>query len=204
MLLVALLAQLGGAWLKGPHLGQRLAHSVERDSPDLLDRAMQALLFLHFILFALVTLMGLILAGIAPIDFGDAWVALSLAVAALTTIIVWQAGMPPKEAQLQDSIGGEEAGFNAGSEYLGDALLWISVSIITSTFWGMLIGDVGTAVGIGLNLRALVLLLASSFLFVVFYLPARYLFLVEDYRSPLTWLQMWLVMAPLTRLVLVG
>ena len=38
---------------------------------------------------------------------------------------------------------------------------------------------------------------ALAALFVVFYLPSRYLFLVEDYLHPTTWLRLWLVLLPI-------
>lgn len=197
LLLFALLTQIVGALLKKGPLGRRLAVRERRAQADLLDRFMDGLLVLHFILFTVITLMALALLGVAPGELSDGWVALGLSCGALATFAVWRAA----------KVGEGSAGathFSAGTEYLADGLLWISVSIVTHTFWVMLAGDVGVAAGIGLNGRALVLLIALSFLFVAFYLPARYLFLVEDYRSPLTWLQMWLVMLPVARLVLSG
>lgn len=199
LLVIAILTQLVGAALKKKPLGRRLALRM-RHKADVLDRAMDGLLILHLILFTLVTIMALSLLGIAPAELGDAWAALGLGIGACVTYFVWKAGRGGHNEQVDETA---PEGL-ISTEYLADGLLWISVSIVTLMLWGMFAGDVGTAAGIGLNVRAVVLLWALSVLFVAFYLPARYLFLVEDYRSPSTWLQMWLAMLPVARLVLVG
>jgi hypothetical protein len=89
-------------------------------------------------------------------------------------------------------------------ETLADGLLLISVSIITRFFWESWYLELEPSRGIGFTSRAIVLLVALSLLFVVFYLPSRYLFLVEDYRYGRTWIRMWVAMLPIAWLVLVG
>ncbi len=89
-------------------------------------------------------------------------------------------------------------------EALADGLLWISVSIITRFFWESWYIEIETSRGIGFSQRGIVLLVSLSLLFVVFYIPSRYLFLVEDYRYGRTWVRMWVAMLPLAWLVLVG
>jgi hypothetical protein len=78
------------------------------------------------------------------------------------------------------------------------------VSIVTRFFWETWYLEIEPSRGIGISLRAIVLLVSLSLLFVVFYMPSRYLFLVEDYRYVRTWVRMWIAMLPLAWLVLVG
>jgi hypothetical protein len=78
------------------------------------------------------------------------------------------------------------------------------VSIITRFFWETWYLEIEPSRGIGFSSRGIVLLVSLSLLFIVFYIPSRYLFLVEDYRYARTWVRMWVAMLPLVWLVLVG
>jgi hypothetical protein len=89
-------------------------------------------------------------------------------------------------------------------EYAGEALLWISVAIITRVFWDSLIALIEPVGGIGFSGQGLILLAAMIVIYSFFYLPARVLFLVEDYRSVWTWVQMLAAMFPVLAVILLG
>ncbi|MFV1959507.1 MAG: hypothetical protein ACC662_08865, partial [Planctomycetota bacterium] len=195
------LAQALGAILKGGSLVARL-RGGDPSSPSIASsRFMQVILFFHFILFTVATLMSVMLLTADPVTgqapAGDGWTFFAIAVGAVTTGLVWRATRLPEK---------EPDGAAAGpvTEVLADLLLWVSMMIMTYFFWGLMYADIENVRGIGLSPRGVVLLVCSSLLFVVFYLPQRYLFLVEDYRSPWTWLQVWAAMLPLAFLVVVG
>jgi hypothetical protein len=88
-------------------------------------------------------------------------------------------------------------------EFAAGGLLWLSVGLVTAIFWdgpGRLI-EPATGISAGRD----ILLLGTAFLlYGVFYLPCRYLFLVEDHRSVLTWVRVSVAMLPAVWLVIVG
>lgn len=203
LLLAAVVAQFIGALIKKKPLGARLTDAAEGGKDDAPRKFMNALLFFHFIIFTVFTLMGLSLIGaVDPSQEGtfwgdDIWIILSLLVGILTTFVVLRAGVPDKKIE-----GGNP--FYWLIEYGADLLLSFSVIIITRFIWDELFTDLTNVTGIGLNGRSIVFLGALSILFVVFYLPSRYLFIVEDYRHPGTWLRLWLPMLPVAWTVLIG
>ena len=200
---VAVITQLLGAVLKTNPLKYRLSGSPPRATADIFDKFMDVLLFFHFILFTIISLMTLGLLEIADLvdrssSGDDIWVIVSILIAGILTYFVWRAGKRPEEVPTKNIK------YPFVQESLADGLLWISVSIITRFFWETWYLEIEPTRGIGISLRAIVLLVALSLLFVVFYMPSRYLFLVEDYRYIRTWLRMWVAMLPLAWLVLVG
>jgi hypothetical protein len=203
LLLAAMITQFLGAVLKSRPLQFRLSGRSPRKTDDLLDKFMGVLLFFHFILFTIICLMTLSLLGV--VDLGDRsssgddlWVGVSLLIAGLLTYTVWRAGKRPEKAPTK------MIKYPIAQEALADGLLWISVSIVTRFFWETWYLEIEPSRGIGISLRAIVLLVSLSLLFVVFYMPSRYLFLVEDYRYGKTWVWMWVAMLPLVWIVLVG
>jgi len=203
LLLAAIVTQLLGAVLKAGPLQFRLNRESSRQTDHLLDKFMGVLLFFHFILFSVICLMSLGLLGIVDLvdrisSGDDLWVGVSLLIAGLLTYAVWRAGKRPKK------VPTKMLQFPIAQEALADGLLWISVSIITRFFWESWYLEIEPSRGIGISLRAIVLLVSLSLLFVVFYMPSRYLFLVEDYRYVRTWVRMWVAMLPLVWLVLIG
>jgi hypothetical protein len=203
LLLAAMITQFLGAVLKSRPLQFRLSGRSPRKTDDLLDKFMGVLLFFHFILFTIICLMTLSLLGV--VDLGDRsssgddlWVGVSLLIAGLLTYTVWRAGKRPEKAPTK------MIKYPIAQEALADGLLWISVSIVTRFFWETWYLEIEPTRGIGISLRAIVLLVSLSLLFVVFYMPSRYLFLVEDYRYGKTWVWMWVAMVPLVWIVLVG
>jgi hypothetical protein len=183
----AVFSQIIGATIKEYFLPNRLPPQTT----GAFSRFMQLLLLLHFILFTVMSLLGVALLGwYLPDAPGESWwVLLAFTLGGIATWRVYRAAQPtPPE---------EQTSLHNRTEYVADALLWLSVFITTALMWEGLFTDLGAGMGVGFTLRGVVLALALSALFVVFYLPARYLFLVEDYRHPATWLRLWIVMLPL-------
>ena len=165
---------------------------------------MALLIFLHFILFTVTAGMAFGFLGIVDLNStaGDTglelWPAIAMLIAGITTYAVWRAGK-------RSTRETRERVLLPGAEYGADVLLSLSVSIITGFFWDTVVfGSVDSVHGIGFGVRGMVLLISLSLLFVVFYLPSRYLFLVEDSRYAGTWARTWVVMLPLAWRVLVG
>jgi hypothetical protein len=201
-LLVAVAAQLAGAWWKSCYLGSRLARRHPPLPQSGLGRKfMNGLLFLNFILFTVVTLLGVYLVGIYDDGIsgqfwrGDIWVIIALLIGAFVALSVSAAEQPAPEVAT-------EIAYSGWGEYGADALLWLSVLIVTRVFWGGLLVEIAPSQGRGWSTTSLVLLVSLSILFTVFYLPARYLFLAEDYPYPRTWLQAWAAMLPVVWFVL--
>lgn len=197
---LAVVTQMIGAILKSNPLKYRMGETTGGSKAGILRKFMDVLLFFHFILFSVICLMAMDLLGLVDLSGSgeDIWVVVSLILAAVLTFTVWRAG------KRRDEPPTKMAKYPIVQETLADGLLLISVSIITRFFWESWYLELEPSRGIGLTSRAIVLLVALSLLFVVFYLPSRYLFLVEDYRYGRTWIRMWVAMLPIAWLVLVG
>lgn len=203
LLLLAVASQMAGALLKRAYLPARLANRRESSKDRLKNGFLSLLLFNHFLLFSVISLFGFSLLGIYDIQGsggfyqGDVWVFISLVVGGLCTYFVFLAERGgPTAARRREWAGWLEFG--------ADGLLWISVSLVTRIFWDGLVEIIEPSRGIGLNSTGLVLMVAMSILYLFFYLPSRYLFLVEDYRSGWTWIQISVAMLPVIWLVVVG
>ena len=197
-LLGAVFTQLTGAWLKKRSLPLRRAENHERPRDGFWGGFFNILLFLHFLLFTLITLFSFTLFGITSLagteTFFLGWMFGGFLISGLTTYLVWAAAKPP-------SAGENTPPGPPWLEYAGDALLWLSAMIITRVFWESLLDLIRPAAGIGFSGSGLALLAAMGVLFLFFYLPARYLFLIEDYRSHWTWLQMLAALLPVVGLI---
>ncbi len=204
LLLLAILAQFLGALAKTGPLQQRLSRSAPPKTPGCSGRFMTLLIFLHFILFTVAVAMSFGFLGIVDLDSAggeaslDLWPAIAMLIAGITTFAVWRAGRRSTR-EVQERI------MLPGLEYGADVLLSLSVTIITGFFWDTVVfGSIDSIRGIGFGIRGMVLLSSVSLLFVVFYLPSRYLFLVEDSHYSGTWVRVWLVMLPLAWRMLIG
>lgn len=202
-MLLAIGAQIVGAWWKRLYLAPRLAKRRPSSDEDPARGFMNILLLLHFILFTVMTLMVLLVAGIydagksGELWRGDIWVLISMAIGALSAGSLAAAERWPPSDRFAAVMPG-------WLEYGADALLWISAMIVTRIFWEGLLALIGPSQGRGFSSVSIVLLIALSLLFIFFYLPARYLFLAEDYQYPRTWLQVWAAMLPVVWFVLIG
>jgi len=210
LLLLAVIAQILGAWWKRGYLNQRLAFRKSPQPRGFVSGFMNVLLFLHFLLFSVSTLLAFGLLGIYDFEGSQTtsladlwvfaallWVFAALVVGAAATYLVRRAGRPSEGAGL--SIARPD-----WLEFGADGLLWVSVSVLTRIYWDGLTALIEPSRGAGLGGNGLVLLIAMSLLYIFFYLPGRYLFLVEDYRSGWTWVQAFGAMLPVVWLVIIG
>lgn len=196
-LLGGIVFQNVGALLKGPGLRYRLAQQPQ--SGKGMMRFLSVLWFAHFMFFLIVAAMALTLLGWeAPDTNGQSgmylfWGIAILVIGSTTTLVVRATSEPSKKPPPPS---------RPYLEYIGDFLLWVSVLILTRVLWDPLsslftTGEMAFEFGfLQLVLRG-VLFLGMLYLFVVFYLPARLLFLVEDGRDWRTWVQMGIVLTPL-------
>ncbi len=203
LVLSAVMTQIAGAWWKKGFLIRRLVHKAPLPSKGLGRGLMDILLFLHFLLFSVMTTFAFALLGIYDISGsagfykGNVWMLIAFLVGGFATFLV-------KTAEPNKKVGVGAKNRPARLEFGADALLWISVSLVTRIFWAGLVALIEPARGIGINGRGIVLLIAVFFLYLFFYLPSRYLFLLEDCRSARTWVQVGIAMLPVVGLVIIG
>jgi len=203
----AILAQILGALLKAPALRHRLAR--RRTMPGkALKRTIALLWWVHFLFFTFLVAFSLALLGWA-LPATDKitgaymlWGTTVFAIGGLTTLATRWAAKPGSESAPSPPT-------RPGLEYLGDFLLLVSVLILTRVFWNPMAalfttGEIGFGPGLVQVIMRVVLFLCMLYLFVVFYLPPRLLFLVEDGHRRRTWIQMGIVLAPLTWHVFFG
>jgi len=202
LLSAALISQLLGALLKNGPLRSRLYQ--EKTSPsENRTNIIGCLAFAGFILYIVVAAMALALSGLlSPVEAGGntsdfVWIGASIVIGFLIASVVWHAASPPEQPVASRP-------WYPIVELAADILLYISALIITGLFWSSWQQLVEPGFGAGFSIKALILVLGSSVIFFVFYIPPRLLYMVEDYDNPLAWLRMWLVMLPLAWRVVIG
>jgi hypothetical protein len=202
-LLLAVFAQILGAWWKRGFLSRRLALKQIPPIKGLASAFMTLLLFFHFLLFSISALFALGLLGIYDMQGSGAssasqlWVFAALLVGGAATVLVHRAGQAGGGSTTSDARP-------AWQEFGADGLLWLSISILSRVYWDGFGALIEPARGSGLGAQGLVLLGVTFLLYFFFYLPGRYLFLVEDYRSGWSWVQAFAAMLPVAWLVVVG
>lgn len=107
-----------------------------------------------------------------------------------TAMLIW-AIIPPRKPA-------DEPGRLASRELVADLLLYLALVVIMvwwDGFWAAYLAS-GKQASLAMNILLVVLIAVP---FAIFYLAPRFLFLLEDWRSPATWLRAFLVMLPLAR-----
>ncbi|EIC23644.1 hypothetical protein [Thiorhodovibrio frisius] len=207
ILLLAVVSQMAGAYWKAPALRGRLTDSPQ-PHPKWLQRALQGLLFLHWLFFTVVVLMAFVQLGWAAAVPGDSeiawyWVLLSLALGSIATGLVRRSSRPFGAGKHEGTKPSSPA--NKTQEWLADSLLWLSMTILTILFWdSLIVTELEGVRGIGFGARSMTILVTSALLMLFLYLPSRYLFIVEDAADPLAWARIFaVVMVPIAwRIVL--
>lgn len=192
---------IGGALWKNRFLKQRLSPPPKGEG-GLANTLLNILAFWLFILITLTAVMMFALVGLyTPSDSATLtgadylFVLTGLGIGALVTALVYRAGQPHK-------FGPQEDFHKDWREFGADALLWLAAWLLTRFYWGSLVDMIDPTIEFGFSGRGLTLIIAMTLLYIVFYLPGRYLFLVEDARSPGTWLQVWLPIVPVYLMIL--
>lgn len=193
LMLVSLLLYAIGAWLKNLPLSYRLTTTSER------PRDVPYLIFLfagHFIIIVILLIFAepavrrifsLPATGAAGDKQGGWLVVIDIAVSLVVSIIVFSTKKKRKFKRQYNP------GYLYWRELVADVFLAGGVGIITFIFWEKaIIGIAGSRPLSSISdVWFLFLLLAFSYLF--FYLPLRYLYLVEDHTSNQTWRRFLLI-----------
>ncbi|MDT7605051.1 MAG: hypothetical protein QOF61_3048 [Acidobacteriota bacterium] len=187
---VALAAQLVGAWLKRRPLQARLL--AQHDSGGSL---FGCLIILHFAL-TLITSAGII-ALLLPKSSGGITV-LIFFLSMIPTALVWRAMAPYKKPPEPDWRNSRAV------EIVADLCLFAYMLVNLAVWNTVTAGSNVRATGVGdVFSRALGFVLLSPVI-LLFYLPPRLLFLVEDYKYPATWISMTLAVAPVAYRLIIG
>lgn len=187
---VASAAQIAGAWLKRRPLQARLRARGEN-----VPSAFGCLLILHFAL-TLITSVGIV-ALLSSKSSGGATV-LVFFLSMIPTALVWRAMTPYKKPP---APGWRDS---PATETVADLFLF-AYMLVNLALWNTLTGGANLpASGLGdLASRALGFVLMSPVI-LLFYIPPRLLFLVEDYRYRATWISMTLAVAPVAYRIVFG
>jgi hypothetical protein len=186
----AMVAQLVGACLKRRPLQARLLARGEE-----VGGAFPLLLILHFAL-TLVTAAGIV--ALSPYETAGGTTVLVFFLSMVPTALVWRAMTPYKKPPPPDWR-------NSRAVEVAADLCLFAYMLVNLAVWNTLTaGANAPAAGVGdLLSRALGFVLVSPVV-LLFYLPPRLLFLVEDYRYRATWISMTLAIAPVAYRLIFG
>ena len=184
-------AQIVGAYLKRRPLQARLLARHEGG----VGGPFSCLLIFHFAL-ALVT-SAAIVALLLPETSGLITV-LVFFLSMIPTALVWRALTPYKKPPPPDWRD------SRGAEAVADLCLFAYMLVNLAVWNTVTAGSNTRAAGVGdMFERALGFVLMSPVI-LLFYLPPRLLFLVEDYKYPATWVSMTLAVAPVAYRLIIG
>jgi hypothetical protein len=183
-------AQLLGAWLKRRPLQARLLARRE-----VVGGAFGCLLILHFSL-TLVTGAGV--AALLPSEPTGGAMVLVFFLSMIPTGLVWRAMTPYKKPPAPDWRSSRAA------EAVADLCLF-AYMLVNLAVWNTVTSGANLpASGLSdLAGRALGFLILSPVI-LLFYIPPRLLFLVEDYKYRVTWVSMTLAVAPVAYRIIFG
>jgi len=183
-------AQLVGAWLKRRPLQTRLLLRGEG-----VPGAFGCLLILHFSL-TLVTGAGI--AALLPFEAKGGTTVLVMLLSMIPTALVWRALTPYSKPPARDWRS------SRATETFADLCLF-AYMLVNLAIWNTVTSGANLPVsGLGdLFERALGFLILSPVI-LLFYIPPRLLFLVEDYKYRLTWISMTIAVAPVAYRVIFG
>ncbi|HEX3557645.1 MAG TPA: hypothetical protein VHU19_00465 [Pyrinomonadaceae bacterium] len=190
IILAALAAQLVGAALKRRPLQARLLARHEGDAGPF-----GCLMILHLCLM-LVT--GCAVVALAQTE-ATPWVLFPVILLCIVpTVFVWRAMTPYSKPPKPDWRNSREV------ETLADLCLFAYMLVNLAVWNTVTAGSNIRAAGVGDAVsRALGFIILSPVI-LLFYLPPRILFLVEDYKYPATWITMTLAIAPVAYRVIIG
>lgn len=186
----AVVAQVVGAWLKRRPLQRRLALRGES-----VAGGFGCLLILHFALM-LVTGSGIL--ALSPFEQSGGRIVLLFFLCLIPTALVWRAMTPyskPPAPDWRDS---------PAAELVADLCLF-AYMVVNLAIWNTVTsGSAARAAGVGEFFERALGFVIISPVILLFYLPPRLLFLVEDWKYRATWLSMTLAVAPVAYRFIVG
>ena len=191
IVLAALAAQTVGAVLKRRPLQVRLLARHEGDAGS----PFGCLMILHLCLM-LVT--GCAVVALAQAEPTPGVLFPSVLLCLLPTVLVWRALTPYKKPPAPDWRNSRAV------EIVADLCLFANV-LVNLAVWNTVTGGSNIrAGGVGDAVERALGFVIMSPVILLFYLPPRILFLVEDYKYPATWISMTLAVAPVAYRVIIG
>jgi len=186
----AFVAQIVGAILKRRPLQARLTARGEKASDNF-----GCLLILHF---ALMLVTGSAILALSPMGPSGGLVVLLFFVCIIPTALVWRAMTPYGKPPAPDWRSSRAA------EIVADLCLF-AYMMVNLAVWNIVTSGSATRVeGVGdFFSRALGFVIVSPII-LLFYLPPRLLFLVEDWKYRATWISMTLAVAPVAYRLIIG
>ncbi|MCA1816637.1 MAG: hypothetical protein LC746_09575 [Acidobacteria bacterium] len=184
-------AQIVGALLKRRPLQARLL--AQRGGE--IGGAFGCLLVLHF---ALTLITAAAIMSLLPTEPSGGAVVLVFFLSLIPTALVWRAMTPYKKPPAPDWRDSRAA------ELVADLCLFAYMLVNLAVWNTVTAGSNVRAAGVGDALsRALGFLLVSPVI-LLFYIPPRLLFLVEDYKYPAAWISMTVAVAPVAYRLIIG
>jgi hypothetical protein len=187
---LALAAQVIGAFFKRRPLQARMMARGEE-----VGGVFFLLLILHFTL-TLVTAAGIV--ALSPYESSGGVTVVIFFLSMLPTALIWRAMMRYKKPPSPDWRN------SRGVEAAADLCLFAYMAVNLAIWNTLTAGGNAPATGVGdIASRAMGFVIVSPVV-LLFYLPPRLLFLVEDYRYRATWLSMMLAIAPVAYRLIFG
>ena len=186
----AVAAQVVGAALKRRPLQARLAMRGEEAADGF-----GCLLILHF---ALTLVTGAAILALSPLGPSGGWIVLLFFLCIIPTALVWRAMTPYGKPPAPDWRSSRAA------EMVADLCLF-AYMLVNLAVWNTATSGSATRVeGVGdFFSRAMGFVIISPVV-LLFYLPPRLLFLVEDWKYRATWISMTVAVAPVAYRFIIG
>ena len=192
-------AQIIGFWLKRRRIAQSFNHhnhNLYANSFALVSGIVIAVL--HLIIFGVLMVND----GVNYINNQHLWWLIFIKVVGvvlptITALTVISFGRHHHEIEKLNVI-------NTLGDLLGTILLSFSCFVVVACLWALLLGSVSLNLNDGKVFLNIILSLVFFCAFLLLYLPARWAFLVMDYRSGYTWLRMAIVFLPFLKRIWMG
>ena len=186
----AFVAQIVGACLKRRPLQTRLAMRGETGSDNF-----GCLLILHFVL-TLVTASAIL--ALSPLEPSGGLIVLVFFLCIIPTALVWRAMTPYKQTPKRDWRSSRAA------EVVADLCLFAYMLVNLAVWNTVTAGSAARVAGVGDFFSRIIGFVILSPVILLFYIPPRLLFLVEDYKYRATWISMTLAVAPVAYRFIIG
>ena len=186
----AMAAQIVGAALKRRPLQARMAARGEKTSDNF-----GCLLILHF---ALTLVTGAAILALSPLGPSGGWIVLLFFLCLIPTALVWRAMTPYAKPPAPDWRSSRAA------ELVADLCLF-AYMLVNLAVWNTVTSGSATRVtSVGDLFSRLLGFVILSPVILLFYIPPRLLFLVEDWKYRATWISMTLAVAPVAYRFIIG
>jgi len=186
----AMAAQIVGAALKRRPLQARMAARGEKTADNF-----GCLLILHF---ALTLVTGAAILALSPLGPSGGWIALLFFLCLVPTALVWRAMTPYGKPPAPDWRSSRAV------ELVADLCLF-AYMLVNLAVWNTVTSGSATRVAcVGDLFSRLLGFVILSPIILLFYIPPRLLFLVEDWKYRATWISMTLAVAPVAYRFIIG